>query len=212
MCELDAGQPVRCAAARVAPLLVIVVGATVLPITATQASPAPGSQALRSSVPPSSAVAIPTGADAQALVAHNPAGTAFIIETGIHADFSVIPKSQDTFYADPGAILDGLGILPSAFREVRSSPALGVAVIGASATSPLVIRHYGSASAAQVGAIQPLPGNRVPINSAWWLQWLDVEQNAARGISLTTGMEIRGSSVIGNGRLGIGGGGTHIVI
>ena len=118
MCELDAGQPVRCAAARVAPLLVIVVGATVLPITATQASPAPGSQALRSSVPPSSAVAIPTGADAQALVAHNPAGTAFIIETGIHADFSVIPKSQDTFYADPGAILDGLGILPSAFREV----------------------------------------------------------------------------------------------
>ena len=141
-----------------------------------------------------------------------PEGTAFVIESGVHAAFSVLPKSQDAFYAAPGAVLDGLGVAPSAFRERRSTPALGVAIIGASVSSPLVIQHYGSASATQVAAIQPLPGNRVPTDSAWWLQWLDVQHNAARGISLTTGMTVLKCSVLDNGRLGIGGGGTHIIV
>ena len=87
-----------------------------------------------------------------------------------------------------------------------------MAIIGASVASPLVIQHYGSASATQVAAIQPLPGNRDPTDSAWWLQWLDVQHNAARGISLTTGMTVLKCSVLDNGRLGIGGGGTHIVV
>ena len=204
-------QRARCIVAAVAVALL----AVVLPVCSLAARANgvnPPAVTPRSGTPPPSAVPLPVGANAQALVTRYPAGTAFEIDTGVHSAFSVVPKSQDTFYGAPGAILDGLGVAPSAFRERRSSPAIGVAVIGASATSPLVIRDYGSAAAAQVGAIQPLPGNRLPIDSAWWLQWLDVQKNAARGVSLSTGMRIVDCSILDNGRLGIGGGGADIVI
>jgi parallel beta-helix repeat protein len=200
---------------RSAPLLGLALCVLVEPLcpeSSVGAMTAVGGTSLRSPTPPSSAVPIAPDADPQALVAKYPAGTSFIIESGVHADFSVLPKSEDTFYAAAGAVLDGLGVAPSAFRERRSTPALGVAIIGASVSSPLVVQHYGSAAAAQVAAIQPLPGNRVPTDSAWWLQWVDVQHNAARGISLTTGMTIVDCSVLDNGRLGIGGGGTHITI
>jgi parallel beta-helix repeat protein len=176
------------------------------------ASKSPMAPTPRSNTPPATAVPLPSSADAQALVHRSPAGSAFVIGAGVHDGFSVVPKAGDTFYSDPGAVLDGLGALPSAFREVRSSPAIGVVIMGASSTSPLVIEDYGSATAAQTGAIQPLPGKRVSTDTHWWLQWLDVQNNAARGISLSQGMTVLDCRVLNNGRLGIGGGGTGIVI
>ena len=62
------------------------------------------------------AVAISTAADAQRVVAAHPAGTTFVVTGGTHHNnFSVRPKSGDSFCGEPGAVLDGGRHLPTAF-------------------------------------------------------------------------------------------------
>ena len=128
-CKIRMCEPVRRQGARsIASVLALALFTVVLPVCSVAAAKPnavnPVTVTPRSGTPPPSAVALPVGANAQALVTRYPAGTAFEIDTGIHSDFSVVPKSQDTFYAAPGAVLDGLGVAPSAFRERRSSPQL----------------------------------------------------------------------------------------
>ena len=107
-----------------APVLALALLAMVRPVSSVAASStgavntAPVSP--RSGTPPPSAVPLPADADAQALVTRYPAGTAFEIGAGIHSAFSVVPKSQDTFYAAPGAVLDGLGVAPA--RSAQLAP------------------------------------------------------------------------------------------
>lgn len=181
--------------------------ATATPATIPFVTPVSGS-------PPSNAVQIGTNSNARAVVAALPPGTSFEISTGTHSGFSVEPKSDDRFYAAPGAVLNGLSVLPSAFSETRATAADDVVIVGPSKAEPLVIENYGNGQGAQIGAIQALPAKHAPagLGSGWRLQWLDVTENGSRGVSITSGMTIYQCQVTANGRLGIGGGGTGVTI
>src|SRR6185436_20486796 len=61
-------------------------------------------------------VSIGTSDDAQQIVDARPAGTTFVVKAGIHQNnFSVQPKSGDTFCGQSGAVLDGGRSLATAF-------------------------------------------------------------------------------------------------
>jgi hypothetical protein len=65
---------------------------------------------------PSGGVAIGTGDDAQRVVDAHGAGTKYLVKAGTHLrNFSVRPKSGDTFCGEPGAVLDGGRSLQWAF-------------------------------------------------------------------------------------------------
>jgi hypothetical protein len=192
----------------------LVVSATPGHAGAKSSSPSIPSITPTAGTPPRNTVRIDDNSNAQALVDTNPVDSAFVLAAGVHTQFSVVPKSGDRFYGAPGAVLDGSGGIQSAFSETRARAAQDVVIVGASATHPLVVQNYGSTTSPQFGAIQALPARHSSstLGSGWRLQWLDVTQNAARGISISSGMTIYQCRVTGNGRLGIGGGGTGIEI
>ena len=70
-------------------------------------------------------MAIGAGDDAQSVVNGHPPGTTYIVKAGIHLrNFSVQPKSGDTFCGEPGAVLDGGRSLTSAFSGGASNVTL----------------------------------------------------------------------------------------
>jgi hypothetical protein len=61
-------------------------------------------------------VAIGAGDDAQSVVDAHRAGITYLVKAGTHLrNFSVQPKSGDTFCGEPGAVLDGGWSLKFAF-------------------------------------------------------------------------------------------------
>jgi Right handed beta helix region/Glycosyl hydrolase family 26 len=88
---------------------------TKAPTTTVPTTTAPASVPI-STCSASGGVAIGTGDDAQRVVdAHGP-GTRYIVKAGTHLrNFSVRPKSGDTFCGEPGAVLDGGRSLQWAF-------------------------------------------------------------------------------------------------
>src|SRR6185312_11480831 len=89
-------------------------------------------------------VAIGAEDDAQSVVNGHPPGTTYIVDAGIHLrNFSVQPKSGDTFCGEPGAVLDGGRSLPSAFSGGASNVTL----------DSITVRDYESGW--QGAAIQP---------------------------------------------------------
>jgi hypothetical protein len=149
-----------------------------------------------------------------AIVGDAPAGSAFVLNSGVHLGFSVVPKSGDHFYAQVGAVLDGEHQVVSAFHITPRAIANDVVITGPSAESLLVIRNYGSNPQSQIGAVQPSTQVKGIVTRAagWMLQFLDVEADSSRGLSLADSMTIANSHVEANGRLGIGGGGSGITI
>jgi parallel beta-helix repeat protein len=137
--------------------------------------------------------------------------TAFVISSGVHDLFSVMPKSGDSFYAQPGAVLDGDGSTPSAFAAFgNDGEADDVTVVGASSNQLLVIENYNDGQEAQLGTVQT--GQSKVWASGWRLQWVDIADSYSRSISTSNGMVIVGCYIHDSGRLGIGGGGSNIVI
>jgi hypothetical protein len=162
-----------------------------------------------SSTPPADAVLIGDDDIAEKVVRHNPMGTAFVLASGVHSLFSVMPLPGDRFFGQPGTVLDGGHSEVTAFKVPHGATADNVQIVGASASQPLVIQNYGRVSHSQVGAIQTNSQTPTPLySSGWWLQWLRVTGNSARGISLSDNMVIIQCTVVGNGRLGIGGAGS----
>jgi hypothetical protein len=167
-----------------------------------------------SSVPPKGAVSIGTNADAQQIVNDAPAGSNFVLASGVHQLFTVIPKGGDSFYGRPGTILNGDHIEVSAFRPPRAMTVDGIRIIGSSLKNPLVIENYGKSHTSQVAAVQSNSESTTPplYSSGWRLQWVEVTGSSSRGISLSDQMVIVGCKIVGNDRLGIGGGGNGITI
>jgi hypothetical protein len=183
----------------------------VTPLTppGTVANPTP-----RSSNPPGGAVVIADDVNAKRLVEREPPGTSFVIATGIHELFSVIPLAGDTFYAQPGAVLDGIHMAITAFKPPHGGTANNVAVIGSSASDPLVIENYGKSTHSQTAAVQTYAQSPAPgiYSSGWWLQWVKVTGSSSRGISVSDDMVVLQCQAVGNERLGIGGGGNGVTV
>ena len=103
--------------------------------------------------------------EAQSVVNGHPPGTTYIVKAGIHLrNFSVQPKSGDTFCGEPGAVLDGGRSLPSAFSGGASNVTL----------DSITVRDYKSGK--QGGAIQPEPHA-----SGWVVRNCLALHNAGRG-------------------------------
>jgi parallel beta-helix repeat protein len=166
---------------------------------------------------PGDAVAISAGDNAKTIVEAHPPGTAFRISAGVHHGFSVRPKPHDSFFAEPDAILDGDNNAPYAFFAFTSRDDPGahfITIQGASLDHRLVIRNYSAGHQDQVGAIHPQHGTEtgLPMGDHWSLQWVEVTLTWATGIVAGPNMTIRQCYIHENGQLGIGGGGSGIVI
>jgi parallel beta-helix repeat protein len=145
--------------------------------------------------PPASAcqnrggVAIGTEDDAQRVVDVHRAGTTYIVEAGIHLrNFSVRPKSGDSFCGEPGAVLDGGRSLQTAFSGGATNVTL----------DSITVRDYNSAK--QGAAIQPEPRA-----SGWVVCNVSALHNAWAGLLVADGMRILGGHYNDNDQLGIGG-------
>jgi nitrous oxidase accessory protein NosD len=138
-----------------------------------------------------SEAAVRIGVDdvAQRVVDQHLAGTTYLISAGTHlGNFSVQPKSGDTFCGEPGAVLDGDRTLESAFSGGASNVTL----------DSVVVRDY--ASDRQGAAIQPESNA-----SGWVVRNVSVLHNAWAGLLVADGMRILGGRYNDNDQLGIGG-------
>jgi parallel beta-helix repeat protein len=134
-------------------------------------------------------VPIGTGDDAQGVVNAHRAGMTYLVKAGTHLrNFSVQPKSGDTFCGEPGAVLDGGRSLKFAFSGGARSVTL----------DSLTVRDYNSDR--QGAAIQPAPRA-----SGWVVRNISALHNSWAGLLVADGMRILGGHYNDNDQLGIGG-------
>ena len=134
-------------------------------------------------------VPIGVGDVAQRIVDAHPAGTTYLIKAGTHLrNFSVQPRSGDTFCGEPGAVLDGGRSLKSAFFGGASGVTL----------DSVTVRDY--ASGRQGAAIQPETHA-----SGWLVRNVSALHNGWAGLLGADGMRILGGHYNDNDQLGIGG-------
>ena len=135
------------------------------------------------------AVLISVGDVAQQVVDAHPAGTTYVIAAGTHlGNFSVQPKSGDTFCGAPGAVLDGGRNLRSAF----SGGATGVTL------DSITVQDY--ASGRQGAAIQPDSHA-----GGWVVRNVSAVHNGWAGLLVADGMHLLGGHYTDNDQIGIGG-------
>jgi nitrous oxidase accessory protein NosD len=134
-------------------------------------------------------VAIGTGDDAQRVVDAHPAGTTYLVKGGTHLrNFSVRPKSGDSFCGEAGAVLDGGRTLKTAFSGGARNLTL----------DSITVRDY--AGDRQGAAIQPQPRA-----SGWVVRNVSALHNGWAGLLVADGMRILGGHYNDNDQLGIGG-------
>jgi hypothetical protein len=161
---------------------------TVTPTTKAPTTTAPAS-APASTCSASGGVAIGTGDDAQRVVDAHSAGTTYLVKAGTHArNFSVRPKSGDTFCGEPGAILDGGRSLRSAFSGGATNVTL----------DSITVQQY--ATGFQGGAINP---DRAA--SGWVVRNVSAVRNYWAGLMAADNMTILGGHYNDNDQLGISG-------
>ena len=148
-------------------------------------------------------VSIMPGQSIQTAVNGNPPGTTFLIKAGTHRQQSVTPKDGDTFYCESGAVLDGEGVTPYAFRNAGTSPN-NVTIRGCRVT------RY--APPAQMGAIKAGGHSESDQASGWVIDSCEVDHNANLGIRLGHRMKVRWSNIHHNSQLGLGGVGDDILV
>ncbi|MDT0353782.1 right-handed parallel beta-helix repeat-containing protein [Pseudonocardia charpentierae] len=141
-------------------------------------------------------VPIGTDDDAQSLVNSHRPGTTYIIKAGTHLrNFSVEPKSGDTFCGEPGAVLDGGRSLRAAFSGAAGQVTL----------DSITVRDYESGR--QGGAIQPEPRAE-----GWVLRNVSAIHNSWAGVLASDGMRILGGHYNDNDQMGIGGNATTGIV
>jgi hypothetical protein len=134
-------------------------------------------------------VTIGTGDNAQRVVDVHPAGTTYLVKAGTHqSNFSVVPKSGDTFCGEPGAVLDGGRSLQTAFSGGATNVTL----------DSITVQNYNSAK--QGAAIQPESHA-----SGWLVRSVSSLHNAWAGLLVADGMRILGGHYNDNDQLGTGG-------
>jgi parallel beta-helix repeat protein len=136
----------------------------------------------------SGGVAIGTGDDAQRVVDAHGAGTSYLVKAGTHLrNFSVQPKSGDTFCGEPGAVLDGGRSLRTAFFGRATNVTL----------DSITVQEY--ATGRQGGAIQPDQAA-----SGWVVRNVTAVRNYWAGLKAADNMRILGGHYNDNDQLGIG--------
>jgi parallel beta-helix repeat protein len=169
---------------------------TTVPATSTTVTPT--TKAPTTTTPPNvpastcsttGGVPIGTGDDAQRVVdAHRP-GTKYTVKAGIHLrNFSVQPKSGDTFCGEPGAVLDGGRTLKTAFSGEATNVTL----------DSITVQEYNSGW--QGGAIHPDATAR-----GWVVRNVSALRNYWAGLMAADGMRILGGHYNDNDQLGISG-------
>jgi hypothetical protein len=161
---------------------------TVRPTTTAPATtaPPPGSG---SKCAAGGGVAIGTGDDAQSVVNAHAAGTTYLVKAGTHLrNFSVRPKSGDSFCGEPGAVLDGGRSLQTAISGGATNVTL----------DSITMQNYNTAR--QGAAIQPDSHA-----SGWLVRNVSSLHNAWAGLLVADGMRILGGHYNDNDQLGIGG-------
>jgi parallel beta-helix repeat protein len=134
-------------------------------------------------------VKIGVGDDAQSVVDRHRAGTTYLIKAGIHlGNFSVQPKSGDTFCGEPNAVLDGGRRLASAFSGGAHDVTL----------DSITVQNYQNSR--QGAAIQPQPRA-----AGWVVRNVSALHNSWAGLLVADGMRILGGHYNDNDQLGIGG-------
>ena len=134
-------------------------------------------------------MAIGVGDDAQSVVNAHGAGTIYIVKAGTHLqNFSVQPKSGDTFCGEPGAVLDGGRSLSSAFYGDATNVTL----------DSITVQEYNPGR--QGAAIQPQTHA-----SGWVVRNVSALHNGWAGLLVADGMKILGGHYNDNDQLGIGG-------
>lgn len=178
-------QPRRGRIVGAAGLVVGLAGGAALSGCAPAAAPSPSA----GSTSCATGVAIGVGDVAQQVVDAHPAGTAYLIKSGTHMrNFSVQPKSGDSFCGESGAVLDGGRSLKSAF----SGGASGVTL------DSVTVQDY--ASDRQGAAIQPDSHA-----SGWVVRNVSALHNGWAGLLVADGMQILGGHYNDNDQIGIGG-------
>ena len=134
-------------------------------------------------------VPIRVGDVAKRVVDAHRAGTSYLIKAGTHLrNFSVRPRSGDTFCGEPGAVLDGGRSLKSAFSGGAKNVTL----------DSFTVRNY--ASGRQGAAIQPETHA-----GGWVVRNVSALHNGWAGLLAADGMRILGGHYNDNDQLGIGG-------
>lgn len=134
-------------------------------------------------------VPIGVGDNAQSVVSAHGAGTTYLVKAGTHQrNFSVQPKSGDTFCGEPGAVLDGGRSLSSAFSGGAANVTL----------DSITVQNYNTGR--QRGAIQPETHA-----SGWVVRNVSALHNYWAGLMGADGMKVLGGHYNDNDQLGIGG-------
>jgi hypothetical protein len=165
---------------------------TVAPTTTTRAP----TTTVPSTLPPvasqcaaSGGVPIGTGDNAQSVASAHGAGTTYLVKAGTHLrNFSVQPKSGDTFCGEPGAVLEGGRSLQSAFSGRATNVTL----------DSITVQNYNTGR--QRGAIQPDTHA-----SGWTVRNVSALHNYWAGLMAADGMKILGGHYNDNDQMGIGG-------
>jgi parallel beta-helix repeat protein len=132
-------------------------------------------------------VSIGTGDNAQSVVTAHGAGTAYIVKAGTHyRNFSVRPKSGDSFCGEPGAVVDGGRSLQFAFYGGGTNVTL----------DSITVQNYNTGR--QNGAIQP------DLHATGWVvRNISAVRNYWAGLKAADGMRILGGQYNDNDQLGI---------
>ena len=135
-------------------------------------------------------VQIYPGDNIQTRVSQHPTATTFYLRAGTHRRQTVVPKSDDKFIGEAGAVMDGENVTALAFSTVTA---------GSSRVTikSLTIKNYASGSSQ--GAIQGDAG----VN--WVIDGNTVSYNKVIGIRAGKGWQIRNNKVFNNGVIGISG-------
>ena len=174
---------------------------TTQPTTTTTAATTTTTQATTTTTQATTTTTAPTGVpvlpgqSVQAAVDANPAGTRFIIRAGVHVQQRVVPKDNQRFTGEPGAILDGQNITENAFL----GGADGVIIEG------LLIRNYNPPL--QTGVIRTLGG---AFN--WTVQNNEFTGNNGAPVYLNTGWRVIGNNIHHNRYAGLFCGGADMLV
>ncbi len=135
-------------------------------------------------------VQIYPGTSIQSRVNQFPGATTFYLRAGTHRRQTVVPKTDNRFIGEAGAVLDGENVTALAFSTV-SARSSRVTIKG------LSIRNYASGSSQ--GAIQGDGG------TSWVVEDNFVYRNKVIGIRCGPGWQVRRNKVYQNGVIGISG-------
>jgi hypothetical protein len=133
------------------------------------------------------------GDDLQSAVDSAPAGTVFIIRQGVHRRQTIRPKDGMSFVGEGGAVLDGEGVSPRAFR--------GQGVRGVTIRGLRITGYMPPANAAAVDGIDSI---------GWVIEDNEIDHNGTGanrtfGLRLGDDMAVRGNRIHHNVWVGIAG-------